>query len=134
MNQNQANEYIRRINTVCDYIDQNLGDEMTLQTLARVAEFFEYHFHRIFSAMTGETLFCFIQRLRLERAAAQLCMVQRVPSVTEIAMGLGFSSTAVFSRSFQSICMTKNTRFPVVISPYHRPQSLTSCTLAHIMS
>ena len=101
MNQNQANEYIRRINTVCDYIDQNLGDEMTLQTLARVAGFSEYHFHRIFSAMTGETLFCFIQRLRLERAAAQLCMVQRVPTVTEIAMGLGFSSTAVFSRSFK---------------------------------
>ena len=99
MDQNQANEYIRRINTVCDYIEKNLGKDMTLKELACVAGFSEYHFHRIFSAMTGETLFSFIQRLRLERAAALLCMHNI--TVTEIAMSLCFSSTAVFSRVFK---------------------------------
>ena len=57
MNEAQANEYIVRINKACDHIDRHLTEEMTLSELARVAGFSEYHFHRIFAAMTGETLF-----------------------------------------------------------------------------
>ncbi len=101
MDRNQANEYITRINKVYDYIERHLGDEMTLDVLADVAGFSRFHFHRIFAAMTGETLFSFITRLRLERAASLLCPAQQGPSVTEIAVSLGFSSTAVFSRSFK---------------------------------
>ena len=100
MKQNQANEYIVRINTVCDYIEAHISDDMTLLELARIAGFSEYHFHRIFAAMTGETLFCFISRLRLERAATQLCLYHD-KNVTQIASDCGFSSPAVFSRMFK---------------------------------
>lgn len=100
MKQNQANEYIVRISTVCDYIETHLGEDMTLYELARIAGFSEYHFHRIFAAMTGETLFCFISRLRLERAATQLCLYHD-KNVTQIASDCGFSSPAVFSRMFK---------------------------------
>ncbi len=99
MNKNQANEYVVRINKACDYIDSHLGDELTLSMLAGVAGFSEFHFHRIFAAMTGETLFSFIQRLRVERAA--MCLVQREDSVTLIGADCGFSSPAVFSRTFK---------------------------------
>lgn len=101
MDRNQANEYINRINRVYDYIEDNLGSEMTLKELANVAGFSEYHFHRIFAAMTGETLFSFIQRLRVERSAHLLCSTLKAKSVTEIAANLGFSSSAVFSRTFK---------------------------------
>ena len=101
MNKDQANEYIRRINKVCDYIDQNFGRELTLDELARIAGFSPYHFHRIFSAMTGETLFAFIQRLRLEHAAALLCTPNSIQTITEIAGICGFSSSSVFSRTFK---------------------------------
>ena len=100
MNPGQANEYVRRINLVTDYIDRNLGNELTLSELASVAGFSEYHFHRIFAAMTGETLFCFITRLRTERAAALLCAQPSLP-VTQIAADYGFSSHAVFCRLFK---------------------------------
>lgn len=100
MNPGQANEYIVRINKVCDYIDSHLGEDMTLAQLAGVAGFSEFHFHRIFAAMTGETLFCFIQRLRLERAAMLLC-INREGNVTQIGADCGFSSPAVFSRAFK---------------------------------
>ena len=100
MKKDQANEYIRRINTVCDYIDHHLGREMTLDELARVAGFSPYHFHRIFSAMTGETLFAFIQRLRLEHAAAMICS-NAANTITDIAQECGFSSSSVFSRLFK---------------------------------
>jgi AraC family transcriptional regulator len=63
------NEYAARINTVIDYIERNLGKKLTLDELASVAKFSKFHFLRIFNAFNGETLFQFIQRLRLEKSA-----------------------------------------------------------------
>ncbi len=100
MERNQAAEYINRINKVCDYIDGNIKEDMTLEMLASIAGFSQYHFHRIFAAMTGETLFSFIWRLKLERAAAALC-ANKSMTVTDIAAEYGFSSSAVFSRMFK---------------------------------
>jgi len=96
----QANQYEERINRVVDYINEHLEDLPDLETLASVAAFSKYHFHRIFSAMVGEPLGAYIQRLRLERAAG---ILNNEPerSVTEIGIDLGFSSTATFSRAFK---------------------------------
>ena len=65
-------EYVRRINRVLDYVRENLADDLRLETLARVANFSPFHFHRIFHGMTGETLNVFIRRVRVETAAAKL--------------------------------------------------------------
>ena len=93
-------EYISRINRVIDYIETHLDEELNLQTLAGVANFSPYHFHRIFHAMTGESLYRFIQRLRLEKAASQLCAGTDM-TITRIALDCGFSSSAAFSRAFR---------------------------------
>ncbi|MFP4469190.1 MAG: AraC family transcriptional regulator [Bacteroidales bacterium] len=61
-------EYIARINRVMDFVERNLSADLNLETLAGVANFSPFHFHRLFSAMTGETLNHFIRRARLERA------------------------------------------------------------------
>ena len=111
MDRNMAGEYINRINKVTDYIDSNLGREMTLKELSNVAGFSQYHFHRIFAAMTGETLFSFITRLRLERAASQLCALHNAKTITQIAQDLGFSSSAVFSRAFKKRFLRSPTQF-----------------------
>jgi AraC family transcriptional regulator len=65
-------EYISRINRVIDYIELNLEKELRLETLSRVANFSPFHFHRIFSAITGVPLNKFIHRLRIEKSAMQL--------------------------------------------------------------
>jgi AraC family transcriptional regulator len=93
-------EYSARINRVLDYIEARLDQPLPLEDLARVACFSPFHFHRIFSAMTGETLGSFIQRLRLERAAAQL-VHNSDKSITAVALDCGFSSSAVFARAFR---------------------------------
>jgi AraC family transcriptional regulator len=93
-------EYIGRINKVIDYIDSNLDKELKLETLADVANFSRYHFHRIFSSMVGEPLGRFINRIRCERAAIAL-IGDRKKSVTEIAFDFGFSSSATFARAFK---------------------------------
>lgn len=94
-------EYMMRINMVQDFIDENLSSELTLQQLSEVASFSPFHFHRIFSSITREPLFKYIQRLRLEKAAF-LLISNRKKTIAEIALDCGFSSQACFSRAFRS--------------------------------
>ena len=94
-------EYERRVNRAIDYVQAHLDDELTLERLAAVAAFSPFHFHRIFVAMTGETLSDLIRRIRLERAASMLSLL-RETSVLEIAQRYGFESAAGFARAFRS--------------------------------
>jgi AraC-like DNA-binding protein len=96
----QREEYVSRINRVIDYIEANIDIDLSLENLAKVANFSRFHFHRIFRAMVGETLNQFIQRIRLEKAAAQL-IVNPKKSITEIAFDYGFSGSAAFARAFK---------------------------------
>ena len=93
-------EYHSRINRVMDYIEANLAETHTLEELAKVALFSKYHFHRIFQAMTGETPFQFLTRLRTAKAAS---LLRYSPSLTisEIGYQCGFSTPALFSRTFR---------------------------------
>ena len=93
-------EYAQSIDRVIDYLRANLDRPVKLDELAKVACFSEYHFHRIFGAISGETLNSFTNRLRLEKAARLLRY--SCQSLTEIALDCGFSSPATFSRAFRS--------------------------------
>ena len=97
---NRRGEYTARINRVLDYIQAHLAEELTLEQLARVANFSRYHFHRVFRTLVGEPLGAHIQRLRVEKAARLLCFDPSVP-VTNIALDCGYSSSAAFSRAFR---------------------------------
>ena len=99
-NSQSRSEYIFRINKVIDYIQANLKSSITLDSLATQANFSKYHFHRIFSSVMGETLGHFIQRIRVEKAAAYLINNPNL-SVTEILLECGFTSCAHFSRVFK---------------------------------
>jgi AraC family transcriptional regulator len=94
-------EYTRRVNRVVDHVRQHLADDLSLATLARLAAFSPFHFHRVFRAVTGETVFGFIQRLRIEKAAVALCH-DGERSVLEVALDHGFSSAATFARAFRA--------------------------------
>jgi AraC family transcriptional regulator len=98
--QTRRSEYVARINRVMDYIEQHLTEELSLEVLAKVACFSSFHFHRIFAAMTGETLNHFVRRLRVEKAASQL-LSNPGKSVTEVALDCGFSGSSVFARVFK---------------------------------
>jgi len=105
-------EYISRINRVQDHIESNISEEFSLSELSQIANFSPFHFHRIFSAMTGETLFQFIQRIRLEKAAFLLVADQRA-EITQIALECGFSNQASFAKAFKAY-------FGITASGYRR--------------
>lgn len=93
-------EYVSRINSVIDYIEANIDTDLSLGNIATAANFSQFHFHRIFHAMVGETLSQFIQRIRLEKAATLLVNNPK-KSITEIALECGFSGSAAFARAFR---------------------------------
>ncbi len=93
------NEYAKRINRVLDYLDNHYSQDLNLELLANVANFSPYHFHRIFKAIVGESLYKYIQRIRVEKAAHNLKYSSK--PVTVIALECGFSSSASFARVFK---------------------------------
>lgn len=94
-------EYGARIDRSCDYIRDHLAEKLGLEALAKVACFSPWHFHRIFTAMVGQTPRDYVEERRLDRAAN--CLALR-PDLTicGIALETGFSSPSVFSRAFKA--------------------------------
>lgn len=96
-----AAEYSRRLHAVVEHIDRHLDERLDLATLARVAHFSEFHFHRLFHALTGELLGDYIRRRRVELAATRLISQPGV-AVLEVALAVGFGSGEAFSRAFRA--------------------------------
>lgn len=96
----KTDDYIQRINRAIDYIELNLGNPIHLDKLSDIACLSKYHFHRVFSSFTNESLYSFVIRLRIERAAALLLTQNK--SITEIAFSCGFNDSASFSRDFKN--------------------------------
>ena len=89
-----------RISKAITYIEEHLQEKLILKEIASKAYFSPFHFHRLFSVVTGETLNNFIVRKRIEKAAAFL-LHKKEMSVTEISEMVGFTSISSFSRAFK---------------------------------
>jgi len=98
--QQSRKEYLRRINRVIDFLEEHLDEPHCLDSIAEVAHLSPFHFHRIFRALTGETLNNYIRRIRLQKAAS-LLLNDTSLSISEAASACGFNSTEVFCRSFR---------------------------------
>jgi AraC family transcriptional regulator len=94
-------EYQKRMHAVVEHIDRHLDQKLDLDTLAGVAHFSPFHFHRLFGALMGEAPGDYLRRRRLEIAAVRLRAQQRVP-VLSIALGVGFGSAEAFTRAFRA--------------------------------
>jgi AraC family transcriptional regulator len=58
------------------------------------------HFHRVFSGLVGESLAEHVRRLRLERAAGELCRTNR--RVIDVALAAGYGAHEPFTRAFRA--------------------------------
>ena len=92
-------DYQESIMRVMLFIQARLDAPPSLDEVAEVAAFSPYHFHRLFTAYTGESLSAFVRRLRLERAANWLR--QTFDPITEIGLDAGYETPANFSKAFK---------------------------------
>lgn len=93
-------DYEARIRRVLNYIYGNLDGDLSLDKLAEVACMSRFHWHRVFRAMTGETLAETTRRLRLLKAANAL--VNEDTPLAEIASTYGYPNVSSFSRAFSA--------------------------------
>jgi AraC family transcriptional regulator len=94
------NDYKERILRVLTHIQVHLDEPLDLEELARVACFSSFHFHRVFAAMTGETIADHVRRLRLERAAMELRSGAKL--VVAVALDAGYEAHEAFTRAFKA--------------------------------
>ena len=87
-----------RLQRVLDYIAANLQNDITLETIAGVAGYSQFHFARKFTLAMGISPQRYISRMRLENAMADL-KAGKLP-LAEIAFNAHFSSQASFTRAF----------------------------------
>ena len=83
-----------------DVILANPAHAFTVKELAAHAAFSEFHFHRVFKAIAGESVAQCIIRLRLEAVASALVYHPKTP-LTQIALACGFSDSAHLSKAFR---------------------------------
>ena len=93
-----ANDSERRILRVIDHIHDNPAGDLSLDALAEVAAMSRFHWHRVFRALTGETIAQCVRRMRLHRAAVALAHGN--DPLPAIAAMVGYSAVTTFTRAF----------------------------------
>ncbi|MFE0025253.1 helix-turn-helix domain-containing protein [Amycolatopsis sp. NPDC059021] len=81
-------------------MQDNLGERLTIDDMARSAMFSKFHFSRVFNQVTGLSPGRFLSALRL--AEAKRLLVSTTTSVTDISHQVGYNSVGTFSARFSS--------------------------------
>jgi AraC family transcriptional regulator len=86
---------------VAGYIEEHATDDISLATLAELAQLSPYHFSRSFKRSFGMPPHRYHATRRIERAKQLLA--NRELSVTAIALKVGFSETSTFTAAFHRL-------------------------------
>lgn len=91
--------YTKKIYKSIDFISLNLSQKLSIDDICQFTGFSTSHFHRIFKAFTGESLYAYLNRIRVEKAASIL--LTRELSLLEISSLVGFEDPSTFARAFK---------------------------------
>ncbi len=91
--------YRERLDRVTAFLHANLETDIGIDELSDVACLSSYHWHRIYTAMSGETVATTLRRLHLQRAADRLANSDmEIAKIAELAQ---YGSQDTFSRAFR---------------------------------
>ncbi|MET7881197.1 AraC family transcriptional regulator [Micromonospora profundi] len=88
----------KAVERVIAAMHDNLGEQLTIDDMARVAMFSKFHFSRIFQRVTGVSPGRFLSALRLEQAKELLTSTSF--NVSDISLRVGYTSVGTFSSRF----------------------------------
>lgn len=99
--------YIEQIQYAINYIEENLENDIQLEQVARAANISQWHFQRIFKALSNETLKMYIRSRRLATSLGKLLVPDN--KIIDIALSSGYESQESFTRAFKKMFnMTPN--------------------------
>jgi len=84
-----TSEYINR---AIDYILDHANEKISVDEIAAHCNFSRYYFSRMFKIETGESIYEFIKRIKMEQSAFRL-KVEKSRSITDISCDYGYSSS-----------------------------------------
>jgi AraC family transcriptional regulator len=111
-------DYIKRILKAMIYIEDHIDDKLDLARIAKIACYSPSHFHRIFQAMTGETIHGYIKRLRMQIAAEKLRYTEQ--PVTEIALDANFETPSAFTKAFKQFTGSSPRKYRSLYATFNR--------------
>jgi AraC family transcriptional regulator len=88
------------VGRVIGFMHQNLGEQFTIDDMARTAMYSKFHFSRAFQRVTGVSPGRFLSAIRLQEAKRLLMCTSL--SVTDISHRVGYTSVGTFSSRFRS--------------------------------
>lgn len=95
-----ANEVNRKIKKSLIYLETNYHENITIAQIAKVSNFSESYFSKLFRQLTGSSFTRYLKDYRLERAAQ---MLRNSDSrVSDVAFLVGFNNLSYFTRAFKT--------------------------------
>lgn len=92
--------YLKRVQQGIDFVEAHLDTEIALSDVAKAAGLSQWHFQRVFRALTNETLKTYIRSRRFAKALDQL-LATKLP-ILDIALAAGYDTQESFTRAFKS--------------------------------
>ena len=80
------------VNQSIDYIMQHLDKDLSLDILASEFYISKFHFSRIFKEETGESVYAFIKRCKVDQSAVDI-KLNPAKTITDIGLDYGYSSS-----------------------------------------
>lgn len=93
--------WINKIQEAIDYIEENLLEDISIETVGKAINYAPSSFQNLFSAVTGYSVGEYIRFRRLSCAAEVLA--QGKSSITDIAIIYGYESVEAFSKAFKRL-------------------------------
>src|SRR2546421_12747721 len=90
----------RAVERAIETMQQNLGERLTIDDMARAAMFSKFHFSRVFQRVTGVSPGRFLSAMRLEEAKRLL--VSTSFTVAGMSPRVGYNTAATFGSRFRS--------------------------------
>ena len=93
-----------RIRKTIDYVNENIGQKIDIEEMARLTRWKAPHFIRLFTRYIGLTPYQYVLRRKVEKA--KVLLEETAIPANEIAFELGFESYSNFNTAFKKITGT----------------------------
>lgn len=124
------------VNQAINYIMEHIGEEISIEDVADYCHFSKYYFSRIFKEETGESIYAFVKRVKLEQSAFRL-KVEREKSITDIGFDYGYcppNYSAAFKQhhnttpiKFRKNIVQKSIRHPFYPNTVNKIETFEEC-------
>lgn len=117
------------INQSIDYIIQHFDENLLIEDVADHFHFSKFYFCRSFKEVTGESVYAFIKRLKMDQSAIDIKLRKNKP-ITDIGLDYGYSSSN-YSSAFRKhhnitpVEFRKSTNVKGMSNPFY-PEGLSS--------